>query len=50
MLSALISVIENEKKFNIGRNALQGLHDFKSLGDRSAHDRRFNAEKQILIK
>jgi hypothetical protein len=43
MFSGLLGVIENEKRFTLGRNALDGLKAFKRLGDQSAHDRHFNA-------
>jgi hypothetical protein len=43
MFSGLLNVIENDKAFNLGRNSVQGLKDFKKLGDLSAHNRRYNA-------
>ena len=43
MLSGLLLHVENERRFTLGRNALEGLKAFKKLGDQSAHDRRFNA-------
>lgn len=43
MFSGLLLVLENDKSLNISRVAIQGLRDFKRLGDLSAHNRRFNA-------
>jgi hypothetical protein len=45
MFSGLLSHIEKETRFNIGRGTLKGLRDFKGLGDNSAHNRRFNATR-----
>src|SRR5206468_1835173 len=43
MFAGLLAKLEKDKAFNLGRNSLQGLRDFKALGDLSAHNRRFNA-------
>ncbi len=43
MLNGLITFLEKETAFSLGRNAMKGLKDFKQLGDLSAHNRRFNA-------
>jgi hypothetical protein len=43
MFSGLLSHLEGDRTFNVGRNAMRGLKAFKSLGDLSAHNRRFNA-------
>jgi len=43
MFAALLAKLEKDRAFNLGRNSLQGLRDFKVLGDSSAHNRRFNA-------
>lgn len=48
MFSGLLSHIEKEKRFNLGRNSLSGLKNFKKLGDESAHNRRFNAKKSDI--
>jgi integrase len=48
MLNGLATFFENDKAFNIGRKGLKGLRDFKSLGDQSAHSRRFNARKDDI--
>jgi len=45
MFSGLLAHVKQESRFTLGRNALDGLSSFKSLGDKSAHDRRFNARK-----
>jgi hypothetical protein len=47
-LNGLLSYFENDMSFSTGRNALQGLRDFKKLGDLSAHNRRFNARKDDI--
>ena len=33
---------------NLGRNSKKGLKDLKELGDKSAHDRRFNARQSDI--
>jgi hypothetical protein len=48
MLNGLATFFENDKAFNVSRSALQGLRDFKKLGDLSAHSRRFNAHKEDI--
>lgn len=48
MFAGLLSHIEKDRKFNVGRSALHGLRDFKRLGDLSAHNRRFNARKDDI--
>lgn len=48
MLSGLACYFEKDKAFNVGRNGMKGLRDFKSLGDLSAHNRRFNARKEDI--
>ena len=48
MFSGLLSVIERDKAFNLGRNSIQGLRDFKKLGDLSAHNRRYNARSDDI--
>ena len=45
MLNGLAGVFEKDTAFNVSRNGMQGLRDFKKLGDLSAHNRRFNARK-----
>ncbi len=52
-LSGLLNVVEND--FNnhtliIGRNSLKGLKDAKSLGDKAAHNRKWNAKKHDVDK
>ncbi len=44
MLNGLIGVVERDQSLGLSRNGLKGLKDFKSLGDLSAHNRRFNAQ------
>jgi hypothetical protein len=48
MFAGLLSVLENDSSINLGRNALKGLRDFKTLGDLSAHNRRYNARKDDI--
>jgi hypothetical protein len=48
MFAGLLGVFEKDSAFQVGRNALRGLRDFKSLGDLSAHNRRFNARKDDI--
>ena len=48
MLNGLLDCFEKDKTFHPSRNALQGLRDFKKLGDLSAHNRRFNARKDDI--
>jgi hypothetical protein len=45
MFSGLLAHLENNKPFQMSRNGMQGLKQFKQLGDLSAHNRRFNARK-----
>lgn len=45
MLNGLLNVLNNDSTINLGRNSKKGLKDLKELGDKSAHDRRFNARK-----
>jgi len=48
MLNGLLEYFEKDQAFHPSRNALQGLRDFKKLGDLSAHNRRFNARKDDI--
>lgn len=48
MFSGLLSKVESDKSINLGRNTMQGLKDFKKLGDLSAHNRRFNARQDDI--
>ena len=48
MLNGLAGVFEKDTAFNVSRNGMQGLRDFKKLGDLSAHNRRFNARKDDI--
>lgn len=45
-LGGLIDQTLSEKTWNIGRIARQELPRLKSIGDRSAHDRRYNAHRR----
>ena len=48
MFSGLMEVLENDTVINVGREAMKGLKEFKKLGDRSAHNRRYNARKEDI--
>lgn len=50
MFSGLKDIIESDQNITLSRNTLQGLNDFKKLGDLSAHSRRFNARKNDIDK
>jgi hypothetical protein len=45
MLNGLLSVVGVDAGINLGRNAKRGLESLKDLGDKSAHNRRFNARR-----
>jgi hypothetical protein len=49
-LSDLISKTLQEQSWNLGRNAKRGLPGLKSLGDQSAHSRRYNAHREDIDK
>ena len=50
MLADLTKAITTDQRFNLGRNAQKGLEEFKRLGDLSAHNRRFNAQRGDIDK
>jgi hypothetical protein len=50
MLSGLISAANGTPGIGLGRDARKTLIDIKDLGDRSAHNRRYNAVKADLEK
>ena len=45
MLNGLLGVLNKDNTIHLGRNAKQGLEALKALGDKSAHNRRFNARQ-----
>jgi hypothetical protein len=45
MLNGLLSVLTKDSAIHLGRNAKRGLEGLKDLGDRAAHNRRFNARQ-----
>lgn len=47
-LEDLINRTLSETSFNLGRNTKQGLRALKTLGDQSAHSRRFNAKRNDI--
>ncbi len=48
MLGRLISAINTGKRIHLGREAKAALSDIKKLGDRSAHNRRYQTRKSDL--
>ena len=49
-LSELVSKVLSESSWNIGRNSRKALLSLKSIGDQSAHSRRFNAHREDIDK
>jgi len=49
-LSDLISAALSEGSWNIGRNAKKSLRALKDVGDKSAHSRRFIAQRRDIDK
>ena len=49
MLGDLVKAAIAQKGLNIGREAKKALSNIKILGDRSAHNRRYNAVKADLV-
>lgn len=49
-LRDLIDKALAEKTWNLGRNIMQALPRLKDIGDKSAHDRRFNAMRHDIDK
>lgn len=45
MLARLVAQLETKNDLSLSRNAISAVKQFKSLGDLSAHNRRFNARK-----
>jgi hypothetical protein len=45
MLNGLLAVLSKDGAIHLGRNAKRGLDGLKDLGDKSAHNRRFNARQ-----
>ena len=48
MLNGLLGVLNNDAMIHLGRNAKRGLEGLKELGDKSAHNRRFNARQSDI--
>jgi hypothetical protein len=48
MFSDLLQTLIKDSAFNVSRNGQKGLEEFKKLGDLSAHNRRFNAQKDDI--
>jgi hypothetical protein len=48
--SPVLSAATGTKGINLGRDAKRALAEVKELGDRSGHNRRFNATKPDLEK
>lgn len=49
-LSDLITSTLSEESWNLGRNTRQALPKLKNIGDKSAHDRRYNAHRSDIDK
>ena len=50
MLGQLVGLSNGARGLSLGREAKKGLTDIKKLGDRSAHNRRYNAKQSDLDK
>jgi hypothetical protein len=48
MLGGLVTAATGSGGLSLGREAKKGLNDIKKLGDRSAHNRKYNAKKSDL--
>jgi hypothetical protein len=48
MFAGLLAYFESDGTFHMSRNGVKGLRDFKTLGDLSAHNRRFNARQDDI--
>lgn len=49
-LADLISKLLQEPAWNLGRNSKKALPNLKSMGDQSAHSRRYNAHREDVDK
>jgi len=49
-LSDLTTKLLQEPSWNLGRNFKKGLPNLKSIGDQSAHSRRYNAHREDIDK
>jgi hypothetical protein len=49
-LADLIDKVIQEPAWNLGRNAKKALPKLKSIGDQSAHNRRYNAHREDIDK
>lgn len=49
-LAELIRKLLEETAWNLGRNSKQALPNLKSVGDQSAHSRRYNAHREDVDK
>jgi hypothetical protein len=49
-LGELIDKTLQEPAWNLGRNSKQGLPRLKTIGDQSAHNRRYNAHREDIDK
>lgn len=48
MLNNLIGALKKDEQMNLGRNSKKGLEELKELGDKAAHNRRFNARESDI--
>ena len=49
-LSELVNRTLQEQSWNLGRNTKRALPNLKSIGDQSAHSRRYNAHREDIDK
>jgi hypothetical protein len=49
-LGELVEKLVQESSWNLGRNAKQALPRLKTIGDQSAHSRRYNAHREDVEK
>ncbi len=47
-LSDLIRKALDERTWNLGRSTKRGLGHLKTIGDQSAHSRRYNARREYI--
>ncbi len=50
LFSGLLAILESDPSINLGRESIRGLKNFKKLGDQSAHNRRFNARRDDIVR
>lgn len=48
MLADLITAVLNQKTWSLGRQTKKALRQLKTIGDQSAHGRRYNAKREYI--